>query len=272
MIAWHLSDRTIPRSYRMMNGFGVNSFVLVTKEGKRTYVKFHFTPHLGTHGFVWDEALKIAGQDPDFHRRDLYDAIEAGAYPKWELGVQLIPIEDEDKLDFDILDCTKYVPEELYPIKNIGTLELNRNVTDYFAETEQVAFCTNHIVPGIDYSNDPMLAVRNFSYLDTQLSRVGRNWRQIPINQPVCPYRNLLRDGQMQMEIPKGPNYWPNREGIPHPANVQEGGLHHAPYKVEGVHARQRGPKFTNEGDQPYNQATMFYNCECCQLGHPHQS
>lgn len=151
MIAWHLSDRGIPRSYRHIQGFGVNTFVLVTKEGKRTYVKFHWTPHLGTHSLVWDEALKLNGQDPDFHRRDLYDAINAGAYPKWELGVQLIPVEDEDKLPFDILDCTKYVPEEMYPIKNIGTMELNRNVTDYFAETEQVAFCTSHIVPGIDY-------------------------------------------------------------------------------------------------------------------------
>lgn len=151
MIAWHLSDRGIPRSYRHIQGFGVNTFVFVTKEGKRTYVKFHWTPHLGTHSLVWDEALKLNGQDPDFHRRDLYDAINAGAYPKWELGVQLIPVEDEDNLPFDILDCTKYVPEEMYPIKNIGTMELNRNVTDYFAETEQVAFCTSHIVPGIDY-------------------------------------------------------------------------------------------------------------------------
>jgi len=197
MIAWHLSDRGIPRSYRHIQGFGVNTFVFVTKEGKRTYVKFHWTPHLGTHSLVWDEALKLNGQDPDFHRRDLYDSINAGAYPKWELGVQLIPVEDEDKLPFDILDCTKYVPEEMYPVKNIGTMELNRNVTDYFSETEQVAFCTSHIVPGIDYSNDPMLQARNFSYLDTQLSRVGRNFRQLPINKPVCPYMNLLRDGQM---------------------------------------------------------------------------
>lgn len=265
MIAWHLSDRGIPRSYRHIQGFGVNTFVFVTKEGKRTYVKFHWTPHLGTHSLVWDEALKLNGQDPDFHRRDLYDSINAGAYPKWELGVQLIPVEDEDKLPFDILDCTKYVPEEMYPIKNIGTMELNRNVTDYFAETEQVAFCTSHIVPGIDYSNDPMLQARNFSYLDTQLSRVGRNWRQIPINKPVCPYMNLLRDGQMQTEIPKGPNYFPNTAGpngscVPHPATVEEGALNHAPFKVEGVRARVRPPKFTNEGDMPYDQATMFYN------------
>lgn len=150
--------------------------------------------------------------------------------------------------------------EELYPIKNIGTMELNRNVTDYFAETEQVAFCTSHIIPGIDFSDDAMLAVRNFSYLDTQLSRVGRNHKQIPINRPVCPYRNLLRDGQMQMEIPKGFNYAPNRKDTPRTSSIEEGALHQPPVKVEGTIARQRPPKATNEGDQPYNQATMFYN------------
>jgi len=262
MIAWQMSDRTIPRSYRTMQGFGVNTFVLVNSEGKGTYVKFHWTPHLGTHSLVWDECLKINGQDPDFHRRDLYDAIKAGAYPKWELGVQLIPMEDEDKLPYDILDCTKYVPEEDYPIKNIGTMELNRNVTDYFAETESVAFCTSNIVPGIDYSNDPMLAVRNFSYLDTQHSRVGLNHRQLPINRPMCPYISHLRDGKMSMDIPSGPNYFPNSLGQGHPGEVTAkpgGALHHIAYKVEGVRARQRGPKFTNEGDQPYDQATQFY-------------
>ena len=197
MIAWQLSDRTIPRSYRTMqgpynfawvpllcsfalSGFGVNTFVLVNGEGKRSYVKFHWTPHLGTHSLVWDECLKINGQDPDYHRRDLYDAIKAGAYPKWELGVQIIPIEDEDKLPYDILDCTKYVPEEDYPIKNIGTMELNRNVTDYFAETEQVAFCTSNIVPGIDYCQLRVSSLSGRPWTDAYLPESQRSYAGRP--------------------------------------------------------------------------------------------
>jgi len=258
MIAWLLSDRTIPRSYRHMQGFGVNTYCLINKEGKRSFVKFHWTPHQGIHSLVWDEALKLAGQDPDYHRRDLYDSIEAKGYPKWELGVQIVPEEDEHKFDFDLLDCTKLIPEELVPIKNIGTLTLNKNPTDYFAETEQVAFCTQNIIPGIDYSLDPMLQIRNFSYFDTQLSRLGTvNFHQIPINRPICPVLSTLRDGGGQHQIPTGPNYWPNSKGnLPKPASAAEGGFVHHPTAVEGVRARQRGPKFAEHTAQ----ATLFWN------------
>lgn len=164
MQMWAMSDRGIPRSFRMMQGFGVHTFRLLDADGKSTFVKFHWTPHLGTHSLVWDEALKLNGQDPDFHRRDLWDAIEAGAYPKWELGVQLVKEEDEHKFDFDLLDATKLIPEDLVPVQNVGTLTLNRNPVDYFTEVEQVAFCTQHIPPGIDVSSDPLLAGRQFSY------------------------------------------------------------------------------------------------------------
>lgn len=162
MVSWILSDQTIPRSYRMVQGFSVNTFVLVNKEGKRTFVKFHWKPHLGKHSLCWDEALKLGGQDPDYLRRDLQMFIDAGIYPKYELGVQLVPEEDEDKFSFDLLDCTKVIPEEEVPIKWVGTMTLNKTVTDQFAENEQVAFCTQNIVPGIDYSDDPMLHVSGY--------------------------------------------------------------------------------------------------------------
>ncbi|TIA78174.1 hypothetical protein E3P98_03947 [Wallemia ichthyophaga] len=261
MASWVLSDATIPRSYRMIQGFGVNTFVFVNKEGKRTFVKFHWKPHLGHHSLCWDEALKLGGQDPDFLRRDLYMFIDAGIYPKYEFGVQLVPEEDEDKFSFDLLDCTKIIPEEEVPIKWVGTMTLNRTVTDQFAENEQVAFCTNNIVPGIDYSDDPMLQVRNFSYFDTQISRLGGiNFSQIPINQPIpqaCPFMNTLRDGSSSKVIPSGPNYYPNRfNNNPGPASVAQGGLHHPPYKVGGVRERNLGPKFF----EYYDQATLHYN------------
>lgn len=173
-------------------------------------VKFHWEPKLGTHGLVWDEALKLAGQDPDFHRRDLFEAIEAGAYPSWEFGVQIIEAENEHDFEFDILDATKLWPEELVPVKFIGTMTLNRNTDDYFAETEQVAFCTSNVVPGIGFSNDPLLHGRNHSYLDTQISRLGINFHSLPINKPVCPVMNHIRDGQASHKIHKSRvNYHP---------------------------------------------------------------
>ncbi|GAA5866179.1 hypothetical protein JCM8547_007194, partial [Rhodosporidiobolus lusitaniae] len=219
MSLFSLSDYTIPRSYRMIKGFGVNTFVLVNKEGKRTFVKYHWKPRLGQHALVWDECMKLGGQDPDFLRRDLADAIEAGAYPVYDFGVQLISEEQEQTFDFDILDCTKWVPEELAPIKWVGEMTLNRNPTNYFAETEQVAFCTSNIVPGMDYSNDPMLQLRNFSYHDTQISRLGGvNFPQLPINRSVCPFISTIRDGQHQGRIPAGPHYYPNRFETPNSA------------------------------------------------------
>ncbi|KAG8905370.1 hypothetical protein FRB99_009039 [Tulasnella sp. 403] len=258
MIMWHMSDRNIPRSFRMMQGFGVHSFVCVNERGERSFVKFHWKPKLGAHGLVWDEALKINGQDPDYHRRDLWDAIEAGSYPEWELGVQVVPESKEHDFDFDLLDSTKIIPEELVPVKYIGTMVLNSNPTEYFTETEQIAFCTQHMVPGIEHSNDPLLHLRSFSYLDTQTSRLGGiNFSQIPINRPVCPVLNTQRDGYMRTTIDKGPNYWPNRFGTPHPVPVKDGGYYHSPAPIPaGVKERVRGPKF---GDH-YSQATLFWN------------
>ena len=173
MVMWQMSDRAIPRSLRMMEGFGVHTFRLINTEGKAHFVKFHWKPTLGVHSLVWDEAQKIAGKNPDFHRQDLYEAIEKGDYPEWELGLQLIPEEDEHKFDFDILDPTKLWPEEEVPVKLVGKMTLNKNVDNFFAETEQVAFHPGHVVPGIDFSNDPLLQGRLFSYTDTQLSRLG---------------------------------------------------------------------------------------------------
>ncbi|KAG8879359.1 hypothetical protein FRB97_001744 [Tulasnella sp. 331] len=259
-VMWHMSDRNIPRSFRMMEGFGVHSFICTNNKGERSFVKFHWKPKLGVHGLVWDEALKLAGQDPDFHRRDLYDAIEAGAYPEWELGIQVVPEANEHDFEFDLLDSTKIIPEELVPVKRIGTMVLNRQVnpTEFFTETEQIAFCTQHMVPGIDHSNDPLLHLRSFSYLDTQTSRLGSvNFSQLPINRPICPVFNTQRDGYMRSTIDKGPNYWPNRFGTPHPIPESHGGYLHAPAPLPGgVKERVRGPKFAEH----YGQATMFYN------------
>ena len=257
MFMWTQSDRSIPRSYRMMQGFGVNTYTLINDKGERNFVKFHFTPELGVHSFVWDEALKLAGQDPDFHRKDLWEAIENGAFPKWKFGIQTIPEADEDKFEFDILDATKLWPEELVPIRYIGELELNKNPDEYFTQTEQVAFCTSHIVPGIGFSDDPLLQGRNFSYFDTQLSRLGINWQELPINQPVCPYMNNNRDGQGRHRITKGSvNYWPNRFSAVPPAKPEEGGYVDFPQKVEGMKTRLRSKKFREH----FNQAQLFYN------------
>jgi catalase len=215
MIMWVLSDRALPRSYRMMDGFGVHTFKLVNGEGEATLVKFHWRALLGAHSLVWDETQKIAGKDPDFNRRDLWEAIEMGNYPEFELGVQLFTEEQASKWDFDILDATKIVPEELVPVRPIGKMTLNKNPENFFAETEQAAFHPGHVVPGIDFTDDPLLQGRLFSYLDTQLIRLGGpNFAQIPVNRPICPVHNNQQDGFMRMENPKGRvNYEPNSLG-----------------------------------------------------------
>lgn len=253
-----MSDRAIPRSYRMMQGFGVNTYSLVNKSGKRHFVKFIWTPELGVHSLVWDEALKIGGQDPDFHRKDLMEAIEAGQYPKWKFGVQLISEEKANDFEFDILDATKIWPEDLVPIEYVGELELNRNVDEFFPQTEQVAFCTSHVIPGVDFSDDPLLQGRNFSYFDTQISRLGANWEELPINRPVCPYMNLVnRDGAMRHRITKGKvNYWPNRFEANPPAPPSQGGFASYPAKQSGKKARDLPAKFREH----VNQAQLYYN------------
>lgn len=257
MFCWAMSDRGIPRSYRMMQGFGVNTFALINAKGERTFCKFIWTPELGVHSLVWDEALKLAGQDPDFHRKDLYEAIDNKAYPKWKFGLQLIPEKDQYNFEFDILDATKVWPEELVPIRYIGEMELNRNVDEFFSETEQVAFCTSHIVPGIDFTDDPLLQGRNFSYQDTQLSRLGTNWEELPINRPVCPVLNFNRDGQGRHTITKGKvNYWPNRFEATPPAGQGNGGLESYPARVEGMKERKLAPKWKDY----LSQAQLFYN------------
>ncbi|KAH6898198.1 catalase-like domain-containing protein [Thelonectria olida] len=257
MFMWTMSDRAIPRSYRMMQGFGVNTFTLTNAKGERHFVKFHWTPELGVHSLVWDEALKLAGQDPDFHRKDLGEAIASGSFPKWKFGIQTIPESKEHDFDFDILDATKVWPEDLVPVRYIGTLELNRNVDEYFTETEQVAFCTSHVVPGIGFSDDPLLQGRNFSYFDTQLSRLGVNWQELPINKPVCPVMNFNRDGAMRHGISKGKvNYWPNRHQANPPASKEEGAYIDYPEKVQGIKERAKSAKFKEH----ISQAQLFYN------------
>ncbi len=212
MIMWAMSDRTIPRSLRMMEGFGVHTFRFVNAEGRPSFVKFHWKPRLGLQSTVWDEAVKLAGADNDFHRRDLYEAIDAGDFPQWDLGVQVFDEKFAATLAYDVLDATKLIPEEVLPIQLVGTMTLNRNPDNFFAETEQVAFMPTNIVPGIDFSNDPLLQGRLFSYLDTQKSRLGTtNFHQIPINAAKCPVMNFQRDGMMQTQVPKGrANYEPN--------------------------------------------------------------
>ncbi|MED4453959.1 catalase [Metabacillus fastidiosus] len=260
MIMWLMSDRAIPRSLRMMEGFGVHTFRLINTLGKAHFVKFHWKPVLGMHSQVWDEAQRTAGKNPDFHRQDLYEAIEKGDYPEWELGLQVIAEEDEFKFDFDILDPTKLWPEEEIPVKIVGKMTLNRNVNNFFAETEQVAFHPGHVVPGIDFSNDPLLQGRLFSYTDTQLSRLGGpNFHQIPINQPVCPFHNNQRDGMHQMTIHHGKTSY-HRNGLnnnqPEPVPADQGGYEHYQEKVEGRKIRGRSESFLDF----YSQAKLFYN------------
>ncbi len=258
-IMWVMSDRAIPRSFAMMDGFGVHTFRLVNAAGKSTFVKFHWKTALGAHSLVWDEAVKIAGQDADFHRRDMWDSIESGNYPEWDLAVQLMPAEDEMKYDFDILDATKLWPEDLIPVRRIGKMTLNRNPDNYFAETEQVAFQTTNIVPGIDFSDDPLLQGRNFSYLDTQLSRLGSpNFHELPINRPICPFSNNQRDAQMRQTINKGRvAYAPaSLDGHSLDEVTNDAGFKSYPEQVNGPKVRARSESF---GDH-YGQARLFWN------------
>lgn len=256
---WVMSDRGIPRSYRMMEGFGIHTFRLINKKGEAHFVKFHWKPKLGVHSVTWDEAVKISGADSDFHRRDLWDAIEAGQFPEWELGVQIIPEADEHKFDFDLLDPTKLIPEETVPVKIIGRMVLNRNPENFFAETEQVAFLPGNIVPGIDFTNDPLLQGRLFSYRDTQLSRLGsHNFHQIPINRPVAAVHNNQRDGHMQTEIPKGQTaYFPNSlsGGCPYLNSVAEGGFESYQERIDAKKIRTRSESFNDHFSQP----ALFY-------------
>jgi catalase len=257
MVMWIMSDRTIPRSFRFMEGFGVHSFRFVNAEGKGTFVKFHWKPKQGLQSVVWDEAVKINGADPDFHRRDLWHAIEAGNYPEWDLAVQIFDDDFADRFEFDVLDSTKIIPEEQVPVRVIGRLVLDRTVENFFAETEQVAFCTQNIVPGIDFSNDPLLQGRNFSYLDTQLKRLGSpNFTHIPINAPRCPFHHFQQDGHMAMRNPKGraayePNSW--AQGGPRP--VTEQGFQTLAERNEGPKRRIRAETFADH----YSQARQFY-------------
>lgn len=256
---WVMSDRAIPRSLRMMEGFGIHTFRLINNEGKAHFVKFHWKPKLGVHSVTWDEAVKISGADSDFHRRDLWNAIEAGNYPEWELGLQIVPEEDEHKYDFDLLDPTKLIPEEMVPVKIVGKMVLNRNPENFFAETEQVAFMPGSIVPGIDFTNDPLLQGRLFSYRDTQLSRLGsHNFHQIPINKPVGEARNNQRDGHMQTEIPKGRTaYFPNSisGGCPYLSTVAEGGFESYQERIDAKKIRTRSASFNDH----YSQPALFY-------------
>ena len=260
MVMWAMSDRAIPRSFGMMDGFGVHTFRLVNAQGKSTFVKFHWKPVLGAHSLVWDEALKIAGKDPDFHRRTMWDSIEQGNFFEWELGIQTLAEGEEEKLDFDILDATKIWPEDLFPVRRVGKMTLNRNPDNYFSETEQVAFNTTNIVPGIDFSDDPLLQGRNFSYLDTQLSRLGSpNFTELPINRPLADVSNNQRDAHMRHTINKGRvSYTPaSLDGhSPDEATPARGGFVSYPEQVSGPKVRQRSESF---GDH-YGQARLFWN------------
>ncbi|WP_339869617.1 catalase [uncultured Algoriphagus sp.] len=259
-VMWLMSDRAIPRSLRMMEGFGIHTFRLINEKGESHFVKFHWKPLLGTHSVVWDEALKINGQDPDFHRRDLYEAIAAGSFPEWELGVQIVPEADEHKFDFDLLDPTKLIPEEIVPVQRIGKMTLNRNPENFFAETEQIAFHPGHLVPGIDFTNDPLLQGRLFSYTDTQLSRLGGpNFHEIPINRPINTIHNNQRDGIARMEINRGKtSYHPNsiRAGYPEQAKESEGGFSSYQERVDANKVRARSRSFMDFFSQP----ALFYN------------
>ncbi len=258
MIMWVMSDRAIPRSYRTMEGFGVHTFRLVDAEGRSTFVKFHWKPKQGLQSVVWNEAVKINGADPDFHRRDLWDAINGGDFPEWELGVQLFDDAFAETFDFDVLDATKIIPEELIPIRVVGRLVLDRVVENFFAETEQVAFCTQNVPPGIDFSNDPLLQGRNFSYLDTQLKRLGSpNFTHIPINAPKCPMAHFQQDGHMAMHNPKGrvnyePNSWGPTEGGPREDPVR--GFNSFSEIADGPKQRVRSERFADH----YSQARQF--------------
>ncbi|MDY7231667.1 catalase [Hyalangium rubrum] len=259
MVMWTMSDRALPRSYRMMEGFGVHTFRFVNAEGVSRFVKFHWKPLLGTHSLVWDEAQKLAGKDPDYHRRDLWEAIELGDFPEYELAVQIIEEEAAEKLGIELLDPTKLVPEELVPVRRIGKLTLNRNPTNFFAETEQVAFCVANVVPGIDFTNDPLMQARLFSYLDTQLTRLGGpNFAEIPINRPLAPVHNHQQDGFHRQTINASrANYHPNSlgGGCPMMASAAQGGFTHYPERVRTEKTRVRSESFADH----FSQAGMFF-------------
>ncbi len=257
MLMWIMSDRAIPRSFRMMEGFGVHTFRMINESNESKFVKIHWRPKLGTFSLIWDEALKVGGADPDFHRRDLFNSIAMNDFPEWELSVQVFTESEANAFDFDVLDPTKLIPEELVPLTPLGKMVLDRNVDNFFAETEQVAFCPSHLVPGIDFSNDPLLQGRLFSYLDTQLSRLGSpNFHQIPVNKPKCPFANFQRDGHMQMEVPKG-------RVANEPNSLDDGTLREDPkagfttYPAEesGHKLRIRPESFADH----YTQAKLFY-------------
>jgi len=260
MLMWAMSDRAIPRSLRMMQGFGVHTFRLVNAEGQSTFCKFHWKPLLGTHSLVWDEAAKLAGADADFHRRDLWEAIEAGEYPEWELGFQTFTEEQAEGFSFDVLDATKLIPEELVPVTPVGRMVLNRNPDNFFAETEQVAFCTAHVVPGIDFSNDPLLAGRLHSYVDTQISRLGgANFHELPINAPLAPVHNNQRDGMHRQVINRGRvAYEPNSLGGGCPFQAGAKGFVSFPEPMAEDKLRGKPEKFADH----YTQATLFFNSQ----------
>jgi catalase len=262
MLMWVMSDRAIPRSYRTMQGFGVHTYRLVNDKGESHFVKFHWTPRAGTHSLVWDEAVKISGADPDFHRRDLWEAIEAGAYPEYELGLQIFTEDQAESFTFDVLDSTKIVPEELVPLTPVGRLLLNRNPDNFFAETEQVAFCVAHVVPGIDFSNDPLLGGRIHSYVDTQISRLGGpNFHEIPINAPVAQVHNNQRDGLHRQAIHRGRvSYEPNSLAGGCPFQAGAGGFISFPEpRAESDHkVRGKAERFADH----YTQATLFWNSQ----------
>jgi catalase len=262
MIMWTMSDRAIPRSYRMMEGFGVHTFRLINDKGEAHFVKFHWKPLLGVHSVAWDEAQNISGKDPDFHRRDLWEAIENGNYPEWEFGVQIVPEADEHKFEFDLLDPTKIIPEEIVPVERIGKLTLNRNPDNFFAETEQVAFHVGHVVPGIDFTNDPLMQGRLFSYTDTQLLRLGGpNFHEIPINRPLADVHNNQRDGLMRQTINKGKSsYNPNTlgGGCPFQAKAMEGGFTSYAERIDAKKIRERSKSFLDH----FSQARLFYNSQ----------
>ncbi|MDM0117012.1 catalase HPII [Variovorax sp. J22R133] len=262
MLMWAMSDRAIPRSLRMIEGFGVHTFRFVNSRGESHFVKFHWKPKLGVHGLVWDEAQKLAGQDADFHRRDLWEAIDSGEFPEWELGVQMIPPDKEHSFGFDLLDPTKLIPEEMVPVQRIGRLVLNRNPDNFFAETEQVAFHPGHIVPGIDFTNDPLLQGRLFSYTDTQLSRLGGpNFHELPINRGVCPFHNFQRDGMHRQVIARGQAaYEPNSlgSGVEYRVDGASEGFQSYPDELESPKVRRRSPTF----DDHFTQARLFFNSQ----------
>jgi catalase len=258
MLMWAMSDRAIPRSYRMMEGFGVHTFRLVDARGRSTFVKFHWRPTIGSSSVVWDEAVKISGADPDFHRRDLFMAIGNGDFPQFDFAVQAFDQRTADRLPFDMLDPTKIIPEEIVPLEVIGRMTLNRYPDNFFAETEQVAFHPGHVVPGIDFTDDPLLQGRLFSYLDTQLSRLGGpNFHELPINAPKCPMRNFQRDGLARMLVPKGRvSYEPNSLAPDSPRETPDRGFTTLPAADIGGKTRERSASFADH----YSQARLFFN------------